>query len=90
MNSSNNFGGTDYNMGGQQSMNSQRSNMNRQARPQSIDPNRSSNIQAHNFGGMGMQNQHKPNDDNFFGNSGMKSGQMGSSNTNGDDIDWGL
>lgn len=85
------FGGNDYSMGGgQPQMNNMRpNNMNRQARPQSIDPSRASNIQSHNFGGMGMQNQQRPNDD-FFGNSGMKGSNMGPSNSNGDDIDWGL
>lgn len=65
-------------------------NNNRPMRPQSTDPNRNSNIQAHHFGGMGQQQQPRPNDDNFFGNSGMTGGNQMSNNTGGDDIDWGL
>jgi len=91
--SQNDYGGNNPNGGMQNNMGMQRNNMNqnnRQVRPQSIDPNRVSNIQAHNFGGMGNQNQPRPNDDNFFGNLGMKNGPASSSKIDDDGIDWGM
>ena len=67
--------------------------MNRQARPQSIDPSRTHNLQPQSFGNINVQNQQRPNDDNFYGNSGMtespNKGQNKPTNS-GDGIDWGL
>mmetsp|Transcript_11293 Transcript_11293/g.12776 ORF Transcript_11293/g.12776 Transcript_11293/m.12776 type:complete len:171 (+) Transcript_11293:2-514(+) len=71
--------------------------MNRQTRPQSIDPSRTQKPQSHNFGSLNMPNQaQRPQDDNFFGNSGLMGGQPQQNNpslntgTDGDNIDWGL
>lgn len=56
-------------------------------RPQSIDPRRN-NVQSHSFGMM--NNQMRSNDDNFFGNSGVKGAGAPSNNIENDDFDWGM
>eukprot|EP00345_Euplotes_harpa_P014870 CAMPEP_0168346436 /NCGR_PEP_ID=MMETSP0213-20121227/18264_1 /TAXON_ID=151035 /ORGANISM="Euplotes harpa, Strain FSP1.4" /LENGTH=67 /DNA_ID=CAMNT_0008355075 /DNA_START=12 /DNA_END=212 /DNA_ORIENTATION=- len=59
-------------------------NQMRQMRPQNNDPSRAPNFQQNNFGNMNPQM--RPNDGQFFGNSGMKGG--GPSTNDSDDIDW--
>ena len=71
--------------------------MNKQVRPQSIDPSKSNKMQAPNFGTLlgKVAQEPKPNDDNFFGNSGITGGQPQQNNPpgnaeGGDGDKWGF
>ena len=87
-NMSGGFPTNDYSTAVPSNMNTPNKNMNKQMRPQSTDPHRMNNIQAHNFG---MTNsQMRSNDDNFFGNSGMKGNPAPSMNNDNEDFDWGM